>query len=81
MVPPKPNFASGPSCLRFDFQHSQKFSMEKIVNVAEINQQRCLVESGQWLENADRTHLVLAIGKLVLQKNIAAFLQNKLMIL
>ena len=31
---------------------------EKIVDVAE--------ESGQWLENVDRTHLVLASGKLVL---------------
>ena len=25
-------------------------------------------KSGQWLENADQTHLVLASGKLVLQK-------------
>ena len=25
-------------------------------------------ESGQWLENVDPTHLVLACGKLVLQK-------------
>ena len=32
---------------------------EKIVDVAE--------ESGQWLENVDRTHLVLASGNLVLQ--------------
>ena len=27
-----------------------------------------LVESGQWLENLDQTHLVLASGKLVLEK-------------
>ena len=39
-------------------------------NVTEVNQQRRLEESGQWLENVDRTHLVLAwaCGKLVLQK-------------
>ena len=29
------------------------FSEEKIVDVAEVNQQRCLDESGQWLENVD----------------------------
>ena len=38
----------------------------KIVDVAEVNQQHCLEESGQWLENVDRTHQVLASGKLVL---------------
>ena len=42
--------------------------MEKIVDVAEVNQQRCLEESGQWLKNVDRTHLLLASGKLVVQK-------------
>ena len=41
---------------------------EKIVNVTEVNQRGCLEESGHWLENVDRTRLVLAIGKLVLQK-------------
>ena len=45
------------------------FSKEKIVNVAEVNQRRCLEETGQWLENVDRTHLVLASGKLVQHKN------------
>ena len=39
-----------------------------MVDVAEVNQRQCLEESGQWLENVDRTHLVLASGKLVLQK-------------
>ena len=34
----------------------------------EVNQQRWLEESGQRLENVDRTHLALASGKLVLQK-------------
>ena len=29
---------------------------EKIVDFAEVNQRFCLGESGQWLENADRTH-------------------------
>ena len=29
----------------------------------------CLEESGQWLENVDQTHLVMASGKLVLQKH------------
>ena len=29
---------------------------------------RWLAESGQWLENVDQTHLVLASGKPVLQK-------------
>ena len=28
-----------------------------------------LEESGQWLENVDQTHLVLASGKLVTQKD------------
>ena len=33
-----------------------------------VNHRRCLEESGQWLENIDWTHLVLASGKVVLQK-------------
>ena len=45
------------------------FSEEKIVGVAEVNQQRCLEESGQRLENVDWTYLVLASGKLGLQKH------------
>ena len=32
----------------------------KFIDVAEVNQWRWLQESGQWLENVDRTHLVLA---------------------
>ena len=40
----------------------------------EVNQQRWLEESRQWLENVDRTHLVLAStllasGQQVLQKS------------
>ena len=45
-------------------------SEENIVNVADVNQRRCLRESGQWLENVEQTHLVLASGKLVLQKKL-----------
>ena len=29
----------------------------------------CFQETGRWLESVDRTHLVLASGKLVLQKH------------
>ena len=36
--------------------------------VDEVNQRLCLEESEQWLENVDRTNLVLGSGKLVLQK-------------
>ena len=57
--------ATGPSCPRFDSQHSQKFGEEKIVNVSEVNQRRCLEESRQWFENVDRTHLALAGDKQV----------------
>ena len=40
----------------------------KIIDVAEVNQQHWIEESGQWLENVDRTHLVLSSGKPVQQK-------------
>ena len=60
--------ASGPRCPGFDSQCPKFFSEEKIINVAEVDQQRCLEESGQWLENVDQSHLVLASGNLVLQK-------------
>ena len=42
----------------------------KIIDVAEVNQQHWIEERGQWLENVDRTHLVLSSGKPVLQKKI-----------
>ena len=35
------------------------FSGENNVDLAEINQQHCLEESGWWFENADHAHLVL----------------------
>ena len=50
----------------------KKISEEKIVNIAKVYQWRCLEESGQWLENIDRIHLVLASDKLVLQKCMSA---------
>ena len=46
-----------------------KHTKKNIIDVAEVNQQRWLGESGQRLENVDRTHLMLARGKPVLQKN------------
>ena len=47
----------------------KKFSAEKIVDVAEIYQRCCLEERGQWFENADQIHLVLASNKLGRTKN------------
>ena len=61
-------FASGPSCHGFDSQDSQNLIIGKIVDVAEKNQQRCLEESELWLENVNQAHLVLARGKLLIQK-------------
>ena len=54
-----------PSSPRFE---SRNFFIGKIIDVAEVNQQRWLEESGQWLENVDQTYLVLARGKPALQK-------------
>ena len=33
-----------------------------MINAAEVNQHYWLEESGQWLENVYRTHLVVALG-------------------
>ena len=55
---------------RVRFTVYQNFFRGKIINVAVVNQRRWLEESGQWLENVYRTHLVLASGKPVLQKNM-----------
>ena len=46
----------------------QKISVEKIVEIAKVHQQRCIGEREQWLKNVNQAHLVLASGKLVLQK-------------
>ena len=35
----------------------------KNVSFAGVNQRHCLEESGQWLENVDRTHLALPGGE------------------
>ena len=48
----------------------RSFFRVKINNVAEVNQQRWLDEGGQWLENVDCTHLVLASGKPDVQKRL-----------
>ena len=47
---------------------SENFFRGKIIDVAEVSQWRWLEESGLWLENVDRTHLVLVSGKPVLLK-------------
>ena len=46
---------------------TKNLSKEKVFNVAEVNQMDFLDGNGQRLENVDRTHQVLASGKLVLQ--------------
>ena len=45
--------ASGYSHPGFRSLHSQKNLEVKIVGIAEVNQRRCLEESGQWLENVE----------------------------
>ena len=40
------------------------------MNVVKVSQWRWIEESGQWLENIDQTHLVLASGKPVLPKKM-----------
>ena len=60
--------ASGLRRPRLDSQLSQF-----IIHVAEVNQPSRLEESGQWLDNVDQTHLVLASGKLALQKTLRSF--------
>ena len=42
----------------------------EIIDIAEVNKRCWLEESGQWLENVARAHLVPASGKPVLQKEI-----------
>ena len=59
--------ASRQSCPGFESQLSGHFFRGKIVDVADVNQRRCLEESGWCLEHADQTHLVLASDKLLLQ--------------
>ena len=60
-----------PAALGSSPSFTEFFSEEKISDVAKVIQQRWLEENGLWLENVDRTHLVLASGsgKPVLQKD------------
>ena len=39
-----------------------------MVDLVEVNQRGCIEESGQWHDNINRTHLVMASGKPELQK-------------
>ena len=57
-----------PSAPGFDSQHSRYIFRGKNVKVAEDNRRRCLEASEQWLGNIDRSYLVLASGKLVIEK-------------
>ena len=50
---------------------------EKKVDVAEVNQLRWLGESGKWLENGDRTHVVLGSGRPELQKRTQMMLTRQ----
>ena len=61
--------ASRPAALGLTPSFPKKFSGEKIVDVAEDNQQGCLQDCGQWLENVDWAHLVLYSGKAVLKND------------
>ena len=64
--------ASGSSCLGSIFKIPEFFSVKKINDVAQDDQLRWVEESGQWLENFDRTHLVLASCKPVLHKRLTS---------
>ena len=46
-----------------DSQHSRNYFRGKLIGVTQINYGRWFEESGQWLENVDQTHIVLASGK------------------
>ena len=52
----------------------KKILRKKLLLLLEVNQRRWLEENGQWLENVDRTHLVLAGSNPVLQKVLLATL-------
>ena len=52
--------ASGPSSPGFKFQPSQKNFRGKKNYFAEVNQQRCLEESCQWIEIVEQAHRELA---------------------
>ena len=55
-------------------KHSQNSFRGEIIDAAEVNQRRWLEESGQSLENVDRTHLYLASGKARTTKKTVVYL-------
>ena len=54
---------------RFDSPRSQNFSDIRIIRCCRDSMTALLRNSGQRLDDVIQTHLVLASGKLVLQKN------------
>ena len=60
--------ASHPAALGSIPSVPQKNFRGNIIKIAEVNQRNRFEKSGQWHENVDRSHLVLAGGKPVLQK-------------
>ena len=61
--------SAGLSCPRFNSKCSPKIFKGKLFDVAEVNQQRCLEDSGQWPEN-----LVVTSSKIVYKKPYNSFL-------
>ena len=55
-----------------EYYSNRYFFKGKIIDVAEVNQLRWLVESVKWLENVDGIHLVVARCKPVLKKLLPA---------
>ena len=66
--------ASGPSCPELIPRVPKMFAEEKIVDVAEVDQQRFIEESGEWVKML--IHLDLDSGKLVLQKKFQLHRNN-----
>ena len=54
---------------RFDSKHSQNIFRWKIIDFGKVSFRRWLEESGQRLDNVEWTHLFLACGNQVQQKN------------
>ena len=60
--------ASGPSCPGFDSKYSQKNSKEKMLMLLRLNNSAAKVKVGIGLKMLKKTYLVLASGKLEVQK-------------
>ena len=58
-------------CFLFSFSSFIWNHFENIIDVAEVYQRHFLEESEHWLENINRTHLVLANGMLALPKRFS----------